>query len=282
MTVTIQDIRGMSREALSTYVWRRLRREQPLDPPLADRHRMEAPEEILIHALRDFDDADFAMQLENAIRDMLDKLAVSPVSGVGISPGHDEALASIAFLARSTKRRSLASALYQFVVPSFGRRGQPLSFSVHAVYHLLHAAADLQKGQLLVPFWMEVIDSPRPSHRAIGYYGLMRADPSMFNSSFLAKAAQDDDIDLGTFVWSYVREGPGAADLGKAASALSLGIQNTLRHALVAVGTDEHTIKQYEKHAHQRERCTGFDFRDVPPPLDEAEAGKKPQLEAAD
>jgi hypothetical protein len=78
--MTFAKLQKLNRQNLSDYVWRRLRLEPPIDPPLHNRFGEEPPEQFIFEAVKNSQEESFRRPVLDAIQDNLSKLALQAVS----------------------------------------------------------------------------------------------------------------------------------------------------------------------------------------------------------
>jgi hypothetical protein len=96
--ITGNDPGLLDQAQLTDLLWHRLRLDDPLDPPLDRRFRMEAPEELFINAWQQYAQTGFRNRLVRAIRNNL-KRVIQLTAGRGLDSSDNEQIASLAFLA---------------------------------------------------------------------------------------------------------------------------------------------------------------------------------------
>lgn len=239
---TLAGLRGAE---LADYLWRRLRLEEPVTPPLDHRFRDEAPEEVFIDLLRETGDADFRAALVEAMRANLARLAPALPAEAGREPAGEQ-IASLGFLADAIAARELLPDLHAFATALWllARGGNA---SVHApLYHLLEAIGTIQEGGALKPFWEEIADhAPDAGLRGIAWYGLAKAAPEAVPGR-LDRLVGDDRIDLPIVAWNLATERPGMAALAEGARHLTASQKEKLRAALAEAGADEALLSRLD------------------------------------
>jgi|GEM_PF-4976107 len=233
---------ALADDALAEYLWRRLRMELPLAPPLNRRHRMEPPEAFVIKAWeRASDQESLRERLGRAIKANLER--IGPLTSAP-DPVTAEQVSSLAYLAAAVEPPGL--------LRDFFDRAKALmtacSSSELLLFHLLRATARLQEGDRLTWFWQDIIISsglPAPV-RAIGWYGLSRADGEQVGNQ-LNVLADDPEVDVSLVMWHLTRETPGVNLLAQAArSVLSRPQRDRLTQALIKSGADEALVKTWQ------------------------------------
>lgn len=270
------DLERLDQPALVEYVWKRLRLEGTIDPPLDDRFRMEPPEDFLIRALDHVGD-EFRERLFDAIIENLRRLAVH-VATAEFDATTSEQLASIGFLCSALADRRLANQLYLFSVSLLPLRGGTPDTVDPALFQLLRTVAQLQTARHLVPFWEQLWEElPVGYLRAIAIHGLARADPARA-LAHLDELISDVRIDLPVVAWSLATDCPGVIPLAKAAARLSDNQRDRLRAALETAGADEDFLQDFDLRADPSGGGTGFRF--TVRPRDPDAAQRRPLLVA--
>ena len=150
-----QQLADLDQEQLNDLLWRRLRLEEPLDPPLDRRFRMEAPEELFIEAWRQSEPPEpFKRKLQRAIRENL-RRAIQLTAGETLDASDNEQLASLAFLADAVNARDLATDFYTAALYADVKDG----INEQTRFHLLRTLAGLQTDQRLIPYWKQLWES---------------------------------------------------------------------------------------------------------------------------
>jgi hypothetical protein len=176
MPMDVEAIRKLDGPALESYLWRRLRLEPPLDPPLGFRFAEEAPEQIVIDAWQNGADAAFGQRLVEAIRSNLARLApaVAHLDGDGVAR---EQLASLAFLAGAIRASELGAELGVFAADLWSRCKTGNTALQTPLYHTLKALCGLQGESTHTPLWLDILEqAPDAGLRAIACLGLCRSD----------------------------------------------------------------------------------------------------------
>jgi len=234
----------LDQEQLTDLLWRRLRLEEPLDPPLDRRFRMEAPEELIIDAWhRHGQTSGFKARLVQAIRDNLGRV-MQRTAGKALDVSDNEQLASLAFLTDAIGADELTQDLYKASLYAEVAEG----VDEQTRFHLLRTLAGVQTGRRLIPYWQELWTSPQAGIRAIAFYGLSRANPQAA-LDLLPELLADQALDLPAIAWHLISNGPGPAELGKAARRLSPSEREHLKEALLAAGADSNALQAFDLQA---------------------------------
>ena len=140
-------LRQLDPAKLADYLWRRLRLESPVDPPISERFGQEPPEQFVIQTVKKADDRGFRTNMIAAVRDNLRRLAVMASASsepVWDDPVTDQQLASLAFLASGIESTELVDALYTFAgCWTLGDMSDVRAFSA-GQFHVLRTLAFLQ------------------------------------------------------------------------------------------------------------------------------------------
>ncbi len=244
--MNVQGLQKLDQGGLSDYLWRRLRREQPVDPPLGERFGPEPPEQILVQAWEQSEGSPFHAALVEAVRDNLRRivdLERSTGQPAWADDATDEQLASLAFLTASIDCKELVDPLYRVIVswslsPEFGRRD-----FTPGQFHLLRTLAMLQDGGRLAQFWEELWEKGPPDARGLVIYGWARAYPDDALEHLGELVEMRGSIDLPATLWSLV----GAAEVGwpkfgEYAAKLPADKQQVVREALEKAGAEEQEL----------------------------------------
>ena len=233
---------------LTDYLWKRLRRERPLDPPLAIRFGPEAPAHFLLKVAAETDDRSFRARLIQAVADnfrRLARLSLATDDDTGEDETTDEQLAGLAFMISELKATELARLIYRqacswLAPPS----AAPLSFGQT---HVLRALAQLQKPGMFEPFWHDLWEQGPRSLRGLVYFGWMRSDADSAYTHLGELADTGQDIDLSATVWSLFDPGvSNIIELAKAARGCTPAQRTRIRAALVAAGAERDILRNYD------------------------------------
>ncbi len=265
--MNVQGLHELDQRGLSDYLWRRLRLEQPVDPPLGERFGPEPPEQILIQAWEQSGESPFRAALVEAVRDNLRRIvdlersSGQPAWEDGVS---DEQLASLAFLTAAIDCKELVDPLYRVIVswsfsPDFGRRD-----FTPGQFHLLRTLAMLQDGGRLARFWEELWAKSPPSYRGLVIYGWARADPDEALGHLEELVDTGGSIDLPATLWGIIGAPEvGWPKFGGYAAKLPADKQQVVREALKEAGAEEQELKQLDPPAVlARDGVTGERARD--------------------
>ncbi len=253
---------------LAEYLWTRLRREPPLDPPLTDRFAAEAPAHFLLKVQAETDDRSFRPRLIKAVADnfrRLARLSLATDDDAGADETTDEQLAGLAFIISELKATELARLIYtqacSWLTP---RSAAPLSFGQT---HVLRALAQLQEPGLLEPFWRNLWEQGPRNLRGLVYFGWMRSDADRAYAHLGELADTGQDINLPATVWSLFHPGvSNIIELGKAALRCTPEQRTRIREALEAAGAERDILRDYESNSERAPASsTGFVFGHTPP-----------------
>ena len=262
-----EELRKFDRAALADYVWKRLRREPPIDPPLASRFEDEEPEQFLIQAVESGDDASFRRKLYDAVIDNLKRWSeYRAASEIPLSEDRtsDEQLASLAFVISELEASELVQPLYlvacSFLMNSAARPAAMTFGQTHAVRTIAH----LQNSSWLAPFWQGLWENGPRSLRGLVYFGWARADKDRAFSRLAELVACAHEIDLPGTVWSLLGpEGPGITALAQGTSSHSQSVKQALHDALVAA---EAEVTEFDIISGLRVVAGDFIWPDTAPP----------------
>ncbi len=245
---------------LADFLWRRLRLEPPLEPPLNDRFGHEAPEEFLIRAVER--DQALRSRVIRAIRQNLRRLGVVQTGStepIWLNPTVDQQLASLAFLASNLNATELVSTLekvaWMWVLPD---PLEPTDFS-DGQFHVLRAMARLQSGDRLAKFWDDLWEHGPRSARPLALFGWARADASHALEHLGELIESESDTDLPTTMWALVRPGgPGLGPVADAVANLPDDLRMKARRALQVAGVDAATLDEFDRRS--AEAADGDEF----------------------
>lgn len=247
--MNIETLTALSEDELNEYLWRRLRREGVLDPPLGERFGQEPPEQFLIAAAESAAGKDLRPRFLKAIRQNLSRLAeeAGPAADYWSDPTTDQQVASLAFLATELGAIELSQTLYRFalswclVVQDGARQISDGQF------HILRALARLQQRGELAPFWKSLWVHGPPAIRGLVIFGWARADADAALSRLGELVDMHDRIDLPATAWSLVRKrGPGVVKVAQAARSLTDDQRALLRDALERAGADQTILRDFD------------------------------------
>jgi hypothetical protein len=246
MTMTPEELRRLGAAELADYLWRRLRLEEPVDPPLDKASRDEPPEAFVIDVMRVEETPEFRQRLTRAVADNLTRLARlydhNAPDNTSISQ-----LSSLAFLSAEIGDTALGHRLYSFALGLMPDDHNTMLIAEEALYHTLVALARLQNGEAYVAFWEKVWrDGLSPRLKAVAVYGLSFADPNRA-LELLPEIIADDEIDLSLVAWNLATHPSGSISLGVAASGLSHRSTAKLRKALTDAGADAHMLANVDR-----------------------------------
>lgn len=233
-----EELRQLDEPALADYIWKRLRRESPLDPPLASRFGDEEPEQFLIHTAESSEGQSFRRRLLDAVIDNLRRWTEHRVTSSEPLPEDqisDEQLGSLAFLISELEARELVQPLYlaacSFLMDGASSPAALTFGQTHAVRTLAH----LQNSSWLAPFWQGLWENGPRSLRGLVLFGWARADTEEAFSRLAELVDCADEVDLPDTVWSLLGpEGPGIQALAKGANLHGQSVKQAIHDALIA------------------------------------------------
>lgn len=247
----LNQLRELDGAPLAEYLWRRLRREPPMDPPPATRFGDEPPEQIFMEAADPPQGIAFRARLIGAVRENLRRLVDSErASGQPFwaDPVADEQVASLAFLVADLEGNELVDDLYRVVCswtltwPS--RPANEISFGQ---MHLVRTLAMLQEGANLARFWEELWHKGPRWLRGMVFFGWARAYPEEALEHLGELIDQEEAIDLPTTLWSIIGpRGPGLAPLAEHSRGLPADKRHKVRSALETAGAQEHQLRDFD------------------------------------
>ncbi len=236
---------------LTEYLWKRLRREPPLDPPLTDRFAAEAPTHFLLKVAAETDDRSFRARLVQAVADNFRRLAglrLASDDDAGEDETTDEQMADLAFILSELKATELVGLVHtqacSWLMP---RSAAPLSFGQT---HVLRALAQLQEPRMFEPFWRDLWEQGSRSLRGLVYFGWMRSDADRAYAHLGELADTGQDIDLSATVWSLFDPGvSNIIELAKAARGCTPEQRTRIREALEAAGAERDILRDYDSNS---------------------------------
>lgn len=236
---------AMTATELDAYLWRRLRREGALDPPLNQRFHLEPPEEFVYLAWKAAPDGSFADRLREVLAAHIARL-VPLAANLANDAAVARQIGSCAILTELTGARSakrdlflLAAVLWEYYQGGLRRARKPL-------FHVLEALGVLRDDPMLEPFWKEIIDHADDSGlRAIAYYGLSKANVGAA-MDILGRIMGDEEIDHIGVAWHLARETPGPMELGQAAARLPDHLRDRVRNSLEEAGADLALLRDFD------------------------------------
>ncbi len=245
-----EALRQLDRTELADYLWRRLRLESPVDPPISERFGQEPPEQFVIQTVKKADDRGFHANVIAAVRDNLRRLAVMASASpepVWDDPVTDPQLASLAFLASGIKGTELVGDLYTFAgCWTLGDMSGGRAFSA-GQFHVLRTLAFLQAGGGLDKFWESLWQNGPRSARGLTLFGWARANAEDALGHLGELVDMSDEIDVPTAVWSLVTpSGPGINAVGRAAGAMDEQHRQMIRAALENSGADASYLRDFD------------------------------------
>ena len=258
----LTDLLGLDAAALSAYVRRRLRGDEPVDPPLSFRHRVEPPGDFLIRACHGPGGVDFRNHLIAAIDANLSLACLDLARAECDKPTRDY-LAGLAFLATTIEATELGPRFYQVATALVT---SPANWGA-ALKHVLRATTRLCNDPTIVPFWRHLLADHRAQVRGYAYVGLANLDAELTD---LPGMIDDNEGDPATLAWYLAAVRPGISALAQAARRLDSGRKARLHDALAKAGADQDMLRQ----------LGGFLFL-VPPSAEADRPAWRPESKAA-
>lgn len=259
-----EELRQLDRSALADYVWKRLRRESPLDPPLATRFEDEEPEQFLIQTVESSENQSFPRRFLDVVRDNLRRWSeqrAAAVVSLGEDRTADEHLASLAFVISELEANDLVGPLYMTACSFFmdsPSRTEDLTFGQT---HAVRTIAQLQSPGLLTSFWQSLWDNGPQSLRGLTFFGWARANKEQAFGHLDELVESRGEIDLSDTVWSLIGpEGPGIIDFARGAKPHTREVKQALHDALVEA---EAEIREFDVFSGLRGELTEFPWRDT-------------------
>ncbi|MCP4594554.1 MAG: hypothetical protein GY842_27800 [bacterium] len=281
--MTAQELRQIEQNALSEYVWRRLRNEPGQVPPLESHFADELPESFLIDAVLKDDSPRFRERVDVALKDSLRRLAVERSTDPDAYAGDersDEQLARIAFVASRIKSSALVGPLYRFAC-SWLLDAEQNGRLTEGQKHVLRTLAQLQSPGVLERFWEAMWDRGPRVMRGLFFFGWVRADSRAALARLGDLAEMGSQIDLATTIWSLVGQyGPGLLDLSRTAAKLTPQRRAVVRNALAEGGADENMLRRFDAEAEPTPPASDvgeFPFAPDTVPPDRAAARQRPE-----
>jgi hypothetical protein len=247
--VDVRTLLDLDSSRLADYLWRRLRLEPPLDPPIAQRYGPEAPEQVFLEALTRAPNGRFRERLVHAVGENLQRLArqQAALDTSPTDPVTDQQIASLAFLATELEAKNLVSPLYLLACSWLMSASDPSTEITDARFHILRALARLQADAKLEPFWRALWEKGPPSIAGLSFCGWAYADPPAALAHLAELADLGSEIDLPTTLWSLSRAyRPGLSDVAAAAARLSASQRDALRRALAEAGADAVMLRDFD------------------------------------
>lgn len=280
--MNVQGLQKLDQRGLSDYLWRRLRLEQPADPPLGVRFGPEPPERILIEAWKQSEGSSFRAALVDAVRDNLRRIVdLERSSGQPAWKDDvtDRQLASLAFLTAAVDCKELVHPLYLVIEswgisPDFGGRD-----FTPGQFHLLRTLALLQDGRSLAGFWEDLWAKAPPSYRGLVIVGWARAKPDEALGHLEELVDTGGSIDLPATLWGVVH----AAEVGwpkfaEYAVKLPAEARKGVRAALEKVRVEEHLLEQLDSGPEAVAEADGFPFAPEVLPHNAEVARRRPRF----
>jgi hypothetical protein len=246
MIVTADTLVDQSHEQLSSYLWRRLRLEAPLNPPLNDdKMGLEPPEEFIIRAVKArMDDEAFVARVHRVIQDHLQRLL--PILGSrNPDPAASEQLTSLAFLAEHIGARPVVNSLHTLLLTQrvqYAKGDDSVLAPLQALADAVTTLAPTLPGKA---FWETLVDGARDAGlRATAFDALVDNDLEAAMER-LPRMVDDPDADVGLIAWNLSTTVPGPRRLGQyMARYLDRRQQDYLLDELSRSGADEKLIAE--------------------------------------
>lgn len=240
--MTAGNLRNLDVNELSAYLWRRLRRESGVNPPMADRWGTEAPEQFVLQAGKEKYDEDFPkffLRLEAAALMHLEHFRFMQVIGHLEPPWDDtddEHIASLAFMAAQMKSHMMylkACGLASRIV-DMGPEGVVSSGQVHLLRTIVLYFSEYDND--LADFWKNLWHNGPRSIRGIVIHGWSRGDKDALEH--LGELVDATEFGLSTMIWNLMRSqtGPGEQAVLDAAKHLAAEQQVKFRKAMTDSG----------------------------------------------
>jgi len=279
--MNLEQVRQLEVPELADYVWRRLRLEPPIDPPLSDRFGTEPPEQFLIQAVEEGDFPEFRGRLLAAIRDNLRRLVdlerESP-EPIWLDAASSDQVASIAYLVAEVRGTELLEAIYQVICSWMLSPGAARGELTAGQLHLLRTLALLQDGGCLARFWEDLWQRGPRSVRGLVMFGWARAYPQDALQHLAELVETESEIDLPSTLWSLVgSHGPGIFLLAEFTRRLAPDQQGRIREALAQAGATDAQLRDFDYTAAATEATDGaFVFPGGTAPSNVEAARKRP------
>ncbi len=246
-----QSIVNLNPGDLAEYLWKRLRREPPLDPPLTDRFGAEAPAHFLLKVQAETDDRSFRPRLIKAVADNFRRLAnlrLASDDDAGQDETTDEQMAGLMFIISELKASELLGTIRTLACSWLTPR--PASPHSFGQTHLLRALAQLQEPGRFEPFWRDLWEQGPRSLRGLVYFGWMRSDAERAYAHLGELADTGQDINLPATVWSLFHPGvSNIIELAQAARRCTPAQRTRIREALEAAGAERDILRVYESNS---------------------------------
>ncbi len=248
--MNFEKLQQLNQTKLNDYVWRRLRLEAPLDPPLSSRFGDEPPEQFLVEAVNNDHTGLLRQRVFNAIQDNLSKLSLQAVGSDYEqfwveNKQTDQHIASLAYMISILEATELIPALSQFAYPWIIRWRKKSSQLTDAQFHVLRTLAHLQEGKALTGMWQDLWENGPQTLRGLIFFGWVRASSDEALQRLGDLADSGDNIDLPATLWSLI--GPiGIKKLALQATKCSNNQRRILRKALIDAGADQQTLAKFD------------------------------------
>jgi hypothetical protein len=246
MIVTADTLVDQSDEELSGYLWRRLRLEAPLNPPLNDdKMGLEPPEEFIIRAVKArVDDEAFVARIHRVIQDHLQRL-LPILDSRNPDPAAPEQLTSLAFLAEHIGARSVVNSLHTLLLTLRVQNTKGDDSVLAPLQALADAVTTLAPTLPGKAFWETIVDGARDAGlRATAFDALVDNDLEAAMER-LPRMVDDPDADVGLIAWNLSTTVPGPQRLGQyMARYLDRRQQDYLLDELSRSGADEKLIAE--------------------------------------
>jgi hypothetical protein len=277
-----EHLAQLSDSELADYLWRRLRLEPRIDPPIADRFGPEPPEQFLIQAVRQSGSPGLRARVVEAIKDNLRRLAnirSTSANDLWLDSTTDQQIASLAFLASGLDAQELASALYEFACPwILGGAGYAGELT-DGQFHILRALAELQPEGVLAGFWESFWERGPRSSRGLIFFAWARADADAALRHLAELIRSEEWIDLPATLWALVGpRGPGLRKFAESTARLPPELRGRVRGDLQIAGADDAMLRDLDL-ACGLPAEGGFLFPPEANPRDEQAARRRPEWE---
>lgn len=248
--MNVDGLRKLNRAELADYLWKRLRRESPVDPPLGRRFGDEEPEQFIVEAAETTNDQSFRHLLNDAIKGNFQRVAeLLAASGRSLSDDTvtDEQIASLSFLISELAAEDMVDPLYKFACAWFVAGAAPDQEMTFGQIHVLRTLAQLQRPNMLALFWRDLWENGPRSLRGLTIFGWARSDSAAADQHLGDLADSAAAIDLPSTVWSLIDpDALGIVGFGKASEYTTDAQRTVLREALREAGADASTLRDFD------------------------------------
>jgi len=268
--MTLEELEGLSPNALKEYIRARFRRETadpPLGPPGDD-----YPHAYLVECDREGQDPGFRERLRKAANDLaVEWLRLGPVPPL---PGDEkDYLWSFALLLDSLSSPDSYPALYKLaLLGRGGGEGSPSMLDAELDQQILGALARVHPDGALVDFWLSIWRSPNVHLYKAAFFGLERANLNVALDELdfaLQRAGQGPDVmDAPALVWRLIhRPECGVEGVVRSLKDHPAGLR-AVRNALAEAGADEALVSVLEMEIQSASGAVGASNASFPPPPD--------------